>query len=104
MRGRVTAVNNVFVVASNEVGGLESGVTAYWFGLVPSIVIGGMGAVFVALACAAVWPAILSIGSLVGLRPADVSQNRGAEISVPRSVKTLHVASQMLPAAVAGVP
>ncbi len=93
MRGRVTAVNNVFVVASNEVGGLESGVTAYWFGLVPSIVIGGMGAVFVASACAAIWPSILSIGSLVGLRPADASQDRGAQISAPRSVKTLPVTS-----------
>ncbi len=75
MRGRVTAVNNVFIVASNELGGLESGVTAYWFGLVPSIVGGGVGAILVVLGCAAIWPQILSIGSLVGLRPADEEES-----------------------------
>ncbi len=71
MRGRVTAVNNVFIVASNELGGMESGVTAGLFGLVPSIVGGGVGAILVVLGCAAIWPQILSIGSLAGLRPAE---------------------------------
>ncbi len=71
MRGRVTAVNNVFIVASNELGGMESGVTAGLFGLIPSIVGGGVGAILVVLGCAALWPQILSIGSLAGLRPAD---------------------------------
>jgi len=71
MRGRVTAVNNVFIVASNELGGMESGVTAGLFGLVPSIVGGGIGAILVVMGCAAVWPQILTIGSLAGLRPAD---------------------------------
>ena len=60
MRGRVTAVNNVFIVASNELGGMESGVTAGLFGLVPSIVGGGVGAILVVLGCAAIWPQILS--------------------------------------------
>ena len=69
MRGRVTAVNNVFIVASNELGGMESGITASLFGLVPSIVGGGIGAILVVLACAALWPQILSIGSLADLRP-----------------------------------
>jgi hypothetical protein len=76
MRGRVTAVNNVFIVASNELGGLESGVTAGLFGVVPSIVGGGVGAILVVLGCAAIWPQILSIGSLVGLRPADAAKVR----------------------------
>ena len=71
MRGRVTAVNNVFIVASNELGGMESGVTAGLFGLIPSIVAGGVGAILVVLGCAAIWPQILTIGSLAGLRPAD---------------------------------
>jgi len=43
MRGRVSAVNNVFIGASNELGGLESGFTAQLFGLMPSIVGGGLG-------------------------------------------------------------
>ena len=38
MRGRVSAVNMVFIGASNEVGQFESGVTAQWFGTVPAVV------------------------------------------------------------------
>jgi hypothetical protein len=41
IRGRVSAVNAVFIGASNELGEFESGVTAVWFGLVPAVVIGG---------------------------------------------------------------
>jgi len=42
MRGRIAAVNSVFIGASNELGELESGLAAHWLGLVPSVVIGGM--------------------------------------------------------------
>lgn len=41
IRGRVSAVNSVFIGASNELGEFESGITAAWFGLVPAVVIGG---------------------------------------------------------------
>jgi len=51
MRGRVNAVNSVFVGASNEVGQFESGVTAQWFGTVPAVVLGGFGT----LAVVALW-------------------------------------------------
>jgi MFS family permease len=52
MRGRVSAVNMVFVGASNELGELESGMTAAWIGTVPSVVFGGIAAcVFVAIGC-----------------------------------------------------
>jgi MFS family permease len=44
MRGRVSAVNMVFVGASNELGELESGMTAAWMGTVPSVVFGGIAA------------------------------------------------------------
>jgi MFS family permease len=84
MRGRVTAVSNVFIVASNELGGVESGLTASLFGLVPSIVVGGVGAIFVVLACATAWPQLLSIGSLLGLGPAEVGkthQRHGAAVA-----------------------
>jgi MFS family permease len=47
MRGRVSAVNLVFIGASNELGEFESGVTAQWLGLVPSIVVGGVGTLVV---------------------------------------------------------
>jgi MFS family permease len=47
MRGRVSAVNMVFIGASNEVGQLESGLTAQWFGTVPAVVLGGIGTIVV---------------------------------------------------------
>jgi len=47
MRGRVSAVNSVFIGASNEVGQFESGVTAAWLGAVPAVVLGGIGTIVV---------------------------------------------------------
>ncbi len=47
MRGRVSAVNAVFIGASNEIGQLESGLTAQWFGTVPAVVLGGIGTIVV---------------------------------------------------------
>jgi MFS family permease len=47
IRGRVSAVNAVFIGASNELGEFESGVTASWFGLVPAVVIGGVATLIV---------------------------------------------------------
>lgn len=43
MRGRVSAVNAMFVTTSNQLGEFESGVTASWFGTVPAVVIGALG-------------------------------------------------------------
>jgi hypothetical protein len=74
MRGRVSAVNNVFIVASNDLGGLESGVTAWLLGLVPSVVAGGVGTILAVLGAAWKWPQILAIGSLGDLRPAEPGQ------------------------------
>ncbi len=53
MRGRVSAVNMVFIGASNEVGQFESGVTAQWFGAVPAVVLGGVGTM--AIVCLWAW-------------------------------------------------
>src|SRR5581483_5829467 len=47
MRGRVSAVNMLFIGASNEFGQFESGLTAQWFGTVPAVVIGGVGTIVV---------------------------------------------------------
>ncbi len=49
MRGRVSAVNMLFIGASNELGEFESGVTAAWFGTVPATVLGGVGTLVVVL-------------------------------------------------------
>ncbi len=51
MRGRVSAVNIVFIGASNELGEFESGLTARWFGTIPAVVLGGLGT----LAVVAIW-------------------------------------------------
>jgi MFS family permease len=47
MRGRVSAVNSVFIGASNQLGEFESGLTAAWFGVVPAAVIGGAGTLLI---------------------------------------------------------
>jgi MFS family permease len=47
MRGRVSAVNLLFIGASNEFGEFESGVTAQWFGAVPAVIVGGLGTLIV---------------------------------------------------------
>ncbi len=49
MRGRVSAVNLLFVGTSNQLGEFESGLTAAWFGVVPAVLIGGVGTIVVAL-------------------------------------------------------
>ncbi len=51
IRGRVSAVNAVFIGASNELGDFESGVTAAWWGLKPAVVVGGV----VSFALAGIW-------------------------------------------------
>jgi len=48
MRGRVSAVNSLFIGTSNQLGEFESGVTAAWWGTVPATVIGGLGSIVVA--------------------------------------------------------
>ncbi len=67
MRGRVSAVNSVFIGTSNELGGFESGAVAAIFGPVFSVVAGGVGTILVVLAVARHWPAVLRLGSLVEL-------------------------------------
>jgi hypothetical protein len=47
MRGRVNAVDMIFIGVSNELGQFESGLTAHWFGTVPAVVLGGMGTLVV---------------------------------------------------------
>jgi len=55
IRGRVSAVNAVFIGASNELGEFESGTTAAWFGLVPAIVVGGVATLLVTILWARVF-------------------------------------------------
>ncbi len=59
MRGRVSAVNAIFIGSSNELGEFESGLTAAWFGTVPAAVIGGAGTLLVVLIWMKLFPPLL---------------------------------------------
>jgi MFS family permease len=69
MRGRVSAVNLVFIGASNELGGFESGLTAAMMGLVGSVVFGGIGTLVVVGIVALVWPQVVRLGALRDIKP-----------------------------------
>ncbi len=64
MRGRVSAVESVFIVASNELGEFESGVTAAWFGTVPAVVLGGLGTLVVVGLWAKIFPQLRRVDTL----------------------------------------
>jgi MFS family permease len=72
VRGRVSAVNSLFVGASNEFGSFESGVTAQWWGAVTAVVVGGVGAIVVTGVWTALFPSLrrvdrLSVDELLGM-------------------------------------
>jgi MFS family permease len=64
MRGRVSAVNSLFIGASNELGEFESGITAAWFGIVPSVVIGGIGTILVVVLWMIFFPSLRKLDRL----------------------------------------
>jgi MFS family permease len=76
LRGRVAAVEQVFVGFSNELGAFESGATAALFGPVVSVVGGGIGTLLVVLIVALAWPALARIGPLHTLQPLDLDVER----------------------------
>ena len=65
MRGRVNAVDMIFIGASNELGQFESGVTAEWFGAVPAVILGGVGAIVVTGLWAWMFPELRKVDRLV---------------------------------------
>ena len=70
MRGRVNAVDMIFIGSSNQLGQFESGVTAQWFGTVPAVLLGGAGAIVVTLLWAWLFPELRKaedVGSLENL-------------------------------------
>lgn len=69
MRGRVSAVSMLFIGASNELGEFESGVTAYWWGTVPAVVVGGVGTLVVVGLWAYWFPALRKVDRLSDLKP-----------------------------------
>jgi MFS family permease len=71
LRGRVSAINYVFIGSSNELGAFESGITAAAFGPVLSVVVGGIGTIVVVLAVAIIWPQVCRFGRLDGSTRAE---------------------------------
>jgi hypothetical protein len=71
MRGRVAAVNNMFIGASNQLGELESGLAAWAFGPVIAVVSGGIGTIMVVGAVGVIWPQVVRIGALEDVKPED---------------------------------
>jgi MFS family permease len=68
MRGRVSAVNMLFIGASNELGEFESGLTAAWFGTVPSVVIGGIGTLVVVAIWMKLFPPLRTVDRLADVQ------------------------------------
>lgn len=64
MRGRASAVNNIFIGTSNELGGFESGLAARLFGPIIAVVGGGIGTILVVLATAKIWPELTNLKTL----------------------------------------
>lgn len=71
MRGRVSAVSTLFISASNELGGLESGVTAAFLGTVPAVVLGGVGTLAVVAIWMRVFPPLRTVDRMREVIPPD---------------------------------
>jgi MFS family permease len=93
MRGRVAAINMIFIGASNELGEFESGLAASWLGAVPAVVLGGVGSCLVVVVCALLFPELRRADRLVlasdpGREEADDElrvATRSAEVSLEGS-------------------
>jgi hypothetical protein len=82
MRGRVSAVNWLFIGASNEFGEFESGVTAQWWGAVKAVVIGGIASMVVTTAAAGLFPQLRRADALT----AESLREAESELSVAEPV------------------
>ncbi len=80
MRGRVSAVNSIFIGSSNEIGGFESGLVAQLYNPVVSVVSGGIGTLVVVLAWSGLFPSLRTLGSL-----AELSAQRKKEEEAAKS-------------------
>ncbi len=80
MRGRVSSITFLFISCSNELGELESGLTARWFGAVNSVLLGGFGTILVVLGSTFVFPEIGKLGRLHELKPVEISRATEEEL------------------------
>src|SRR3954453_22979241 len=68
VRGRVNAVDMIFIGASNEFGEFESGLTAHWFGTVPAVILGGVGTLIVVALWAWLFPELRNANRLTPMQ------------------------------------
>ena len=80
MRGRVTAVDMIFIGTSNEFGQFESGLTAQWFGTVHAVVFGGIGTLLVVGLWAWLFPDLRNAGDLNLIAAASTKEDAAEEI------------------------
>ncbi len=85
MRGRTSAVNNLFISASNELGGFESGTTAALFGPILSVVGGGIGTLLVVIWVARAWPQLRELKTLDAPDMDEGKETRPAAAGVVKS-------------------
>ncbi|MGO9086445.1 MAG: MFS transporter [Candidatus Sulfotelmatobacter sp.] len=78
MRGRVTAVDMIFIGTSNEFGQFESGVTAQWLGTVPAVILGGVGTLVVIALWAWLFPELRHAGELHTMKSSSMPEVSGA--------------------------
>jgi MFS family permease len=71
MRGRVSAVNSLFVGMSNQMGDFRAGVAAAWFGAIPAVLMGGIGTVIVVLAGIRIFPELYAVDGFHQRRDGD---------------------------------
>ena len=69
MRGRVSAVNSLFVSMSNQIGDFRAGAAAHWLGAVPTVLIGGVGTLLVVLACIKLFPKLYAVDTFHSRKP-----------------------------------
>ena len=67
LRGRLSAVNNVFIGTSNQLGGFESGIAAAALGTVAAVALGGIGSALAVVAIAYKWPELRNLGRLTAV-------------------------------------
>ncbi|HEX5572602.1 MAG TPA: hypothetical protein VFX31_14495, partial [Ktedonobacterales bacterium] len=78
LRGRLSAVNNVFIGASNQLGGVESGALAAAIGPVGAVALGGIGSALAVAGIARAWPELRTLGRMTAIESDEANQT-GAE-------------------------
>lgn len=69
MRGRVSAVNSLFIGTSNQLGEFRAGIMAAWLGAVPAVLIGGLGTLVVVLLGIRIFPKLFHVDDMQSVRP-----------------------------------